>query len=413
MFSNTVRLYRLCGRPPFVNGGFSYSGPLNDELRDVINSIQNALPADRYGEFDESVETNSSNVTFEFRIFGRDGAAFYQNFREFVQSSSAALNKGKLVANFYIQEDDWTPSDGNTHDSYEKLIKACRLIKCLERLAVGNYVEEGASGINLFFALPAEDNKPPRAVLFPIRVDAEILSHDLLHLRLLESLTDPRYEEKMHFSERKMIFRTALADLIEDCDNQDARFTHLVLHWQTLLKNYMKNLNTYVHGYSFDKIRLEIARAQIEFGSKLSGVLGDIAGKLLALPLSLAGLVALHKSGGAIEFICIAAGLVSITPLLRLVLKNQELQIGQLKNSFNIVFDQLNKKKEVFPKALRAVLDETISGVKKREELLEKSFRFFRFMTWGPVVGVVAISVIRNYEAIRAFTTYMLRTYGC
>lgn len=413
MFSRVIDLYRLCGRPSLENGGFSYSGPVNQQMREAIEQLQNASHGDRYGSFDDVVDFNSSDVNFEFRIFGRDGVAFYKDFPDFIQSSSASLNKGKLVSNFYIQDQDWAPSDRVTHEAYEKLIKVCCLIKCLERLAVGNYVEEGAAGLNLFFALPAESNKPPRAILFPIRVDADVLAYELIHLKLLESLIDPRYEAKVHFDERKMIFRTALADLIEDCADENKRLTYLLSNWSTLLKNYMKNLNTYVHGYSFDKIRIEIARAQIEFGSKLSGVLGDIAGKLLALPLSLAGLVALYKAGGAVEFICIAAGLISITPLLRLVLNNQELQIAQLKSSFNIVFEQLTKKKDVFPKSLRAVFEETVSGVEQREVLLAKSFRFFRYMTWGPVIGVIFILLMKNADAIRDFVMYLLRTYGC
>lgn len=69
-----------------------------------------------------------------------------------------------------------------------------------------------------------------------------------------------------------------------------------------------------------------MAQAEIDYGTKLSGVLGDIAGKMLALPISLAGLVALEKTTSKFEGFILILGLAVVLVVLLAILHNQMLQ---------------------------------------------------------------------------------------
>src|SRR3546814_6367176 len=62
-----------------------------------------------------------------------------------------------------------------------------------------------------------------------------------------------------------------------------------------VLEKYGFDVDCYISNFSFEKIRLEIAQMELDFSSRLSSVMGDSAGKFLALPLPIAVLAAIYK----------------------------------------------------------------------------------------------------------------------
>src|SRR3546814_7318158 len=88
------------------------------------------------------------------------------------------------------------------------------------------------------------------------------------------------------------LFRSALAS--------ENAFTYLAANWPDVLEKYGFDVDCYISNFSFEKIRLEIAQMALDFSSRLSSVMGDSAGKFLALPLPIAVLAAIYKIHGIV-----------------------------------------------------------------------------------------------------------------
>ncbi|MEF9672871.1 hypothetical protein QNM99_13940 [Pseudomonas sp. PCH446] len=93
---------------------------------------------------------------------------------------------------------------------------------------------------------------------------------------------------------------------------------------------------------------------------------GDIAGKMLALPVSLAALVALHNTKSRFEAFILIVGLGIVAVVLLAILHNQRLQVERLLHSFNVIFDDFKGKIKTYPGKLQMLLKITIDQVERQ-----------------------------------------------
>jgi hypothetical protein len=273
-------------------------------------------------------------------------------------------------------------------------------------LAIGVDKDSNPDGYNLFFALPPDGTKPPRTFLLHTQVDVKVLDYELNHLSLLEEILNRKNENKAHLSERKLMFRMAVASVIEKFENEPSLLLVIVREWREVLSTYRANLQTYVYNFSFERVRREVAQAEIDYGTKLSGVLGDIAGKMLALPISLAGLVALEKTTSRFEGFIIVIGLAVVSVVLLAVLQNQMLQVERLLHSFNVIFDDFKEKIKTYPPKLQALLRITIDQIERQGKTLISTFRLLKVLSLLPVVGALILALIKYWDDfLRLFMT--------
>lgn len=262
-------------------------------------------------------------------------------------------------------------------------------------LAIGVDKDSSPDTYNLFFALPPDGAKPPRTFLLPTTVDDHVIGHELRHLSLLEEILNRKNENKAHLSERKLMMRMAIASIIEKFESEQNQFFIVVREWNDILATYRANLQTYVYSFSFEKARRELAQAEIEYGTKLSGVLGDIAGKMLALPISFAGWVALNSSTSYFERFVLVFGLIVVSLILLTILHNQALQTNRLLHSFNVVFDDFKDKIKTYPPKLQRLLKTTIEQVDMQGRTLRRTFLLLQGLSMLPGAGATLLVMIK------------------
>lgn len=319
MFSNVVALYRTLGAPTIEDGVIRYEGRPTPDIIGALRMCDD-LPA-AYGKFEHCSE-EADSLDIEFRLPSNESGRFYANLGEFV-AGNGSLGKGQFPSNVYIVELSWADSDDTEPSAIKALRRVCRMIELLALLAIGVDKDSSPDGYNLFFALPPDGAKPPRTFLLPTQVDVKVLDYELNHLSLLEEILNRKNENKAHLSERKLMIRMAVASVIEKFESEPNLFLVIVREWREVLATYRANLQTYVYSFSFERARREVAQAEIDYGTKLSGVLGDIAGKMLALPISLAGLVVLEKTTSKFEGFILVLGLAVVSVVLLAILHNQ------------------------------------------------------------------------------------------
>lgn len=394
MFSNVVALYRAIGAATIEDGVIRYEGM---PTPDIIGALRmcDGLPA-AYGKFEHCSE-EADSLDIEFRLPSNESGRFYANLGEFV-ARNGSLGKGQFPSNVYIVELCWADSDDIEPPTIKALRRVCRLIELLALLAIGVDKDSSQDGFNLFFALPPDGAKPPRTFLLPTQVDIKVLDYELNHLSLLEEILNRKNENKAHLSERKLMIRMAVASVIEKFESEPNLFLVIVREWREVLATYRANLQTYVYSFSFERARREVAQAEIDYGTKLSGVLGDIAGKMLALPISLAGLVVLEKTTSKFEGFILVLGLAVVSVVLLAILHNQMLQTERLLHSFNVIFDDFKDKIKTYPPKLQGLLRITIDQVDKQGRTLTRTFRLLKGLSLLPIVGALLLAAIKYWD---------------
>ncbi|MDR2306018.1 MAG: hypothetical protein LBE53_02305 [Paucimonas sp.] len=396
MFSNVVALYRAMGAPAIEDGVVSYNGLPTPDITVALQACSNLQP--EFGKIQHYEIVEGGAVEIELRLPTNESGRFYTNVNDLARNGS--LGKGQFPQNVYVVDLDWADFDGCEPAQIKELRRVCRLIELLALLAIGVDKESSPDTYNLFFALPPDGAKPPRTFLLPTLVDENVLGHELRHLSLLEEILNRKNENKAHLSERKLMARMAIASVIEKFESEPNHFLIVVREWKEVLATYRANLQIYVYSFSFEKVRRELAQAEIDYGTKLSGVLGDIAGKMLALPISLAGWVALNKSTSVFEGFVLVLGLIIVSLVLFAILHNQTLQTNRLLHSFNVVFDDFKDKIKTYPPRLQGLLKITIEQVETQGRTLRRTFLLLQGLALLPGAGSLLLALIKYRDSL-------------
>lgn len=393
MFSLIVELYRAVGRPVISGDEFVFLGRATESLVSLVSRVESLDPA--YGSF-RYISSEGENLEFTFGLPSNDKGRFFSNIDEMIQGVGS-LGRGCLPGSVYVVDLDWASYEPPSTDKLKVLGDICALVLSLKELALG-VSESGVESdrLRLFFATPYDQGQSSKTFFVETKVVAAMLDGRLRHVSLLENIVKEDRRSKSHAVERKMIFRMALADLVDrfgDCDV----FGLVVSKWDELLRLYRANLYAYVNRFAFDKVRREVAQAELEYASKLSAVLGDVAGKVLALPVSLVGLVVLNKSSSYFDMVVYAVGLMVVTLVMRTVLYNQKLQVLRLEHSFASVFSGFKEKKETYPSKIREVISKTDEQISVQVSSLKKTFWLLNLVALMPLVGVLAVLLTQYY----------------
>jgi hypothetical protein len=382
MFSLVVQLYRALGRPPVVGGVFEFEGIVSPETIMLIASVAELPP--RFGTF-LNQESAGNHVELEFSLPASEYGRFHISVDSFI-SVSPSLEWGHLPNDFYILDLDFFSRDETRPEIIQKLADLCEFILLITKLSIDpppQYVQPNSN--RLTFILVANEKIPAKTFSIITKFTAKILALDIRHMNLLRALLSEEKKNHIHVEERRSIMRLAIAETIDELADGENLFELLLGQWSNVLSRYRHNVLAFVNQFSFEKIRKEIANAQIEYATKLSGVLGDVAGKLLALPLSFAGLLLLRNVQETDEFIIYALGLLVASGTAIGILINQWVQVKRLEDSFKIVFSQYDEK---LPAKLKAPILATRASLDKQRKILSRTFVIFGLFALIPVLGV-------------------------
>ena len=379
MFDQIIALYRGLGRPPIEGGRYLFKGKIDDRVRPLL-AVLNDLP-ERYGKA-ERYPAAADYLDLEFSFPANEYGGMHEDIEAFLRNSPS-LNVGLIPSAFYVFDIDYCSGDPVKPEVLQRLDECCEFIRLLGKLAMDHSAEVAEPTERLVFVLSADGKAPSQTLTLRVKVAPKLLAMRIAHLSLLRALVNPSNTDRRspHIEERRMILQSAIAEVLASAGSAQA-FEFLVLNWNRVLSIYRHNLRAFLCEYSFDKVRKEIASTEIEYATKLSGVLGDVAGKLLGLPIAAGGGVLLVKASSVSEFVIVAAGLITVSVIFLLVIWNQWLQFRRLGDTSSFIFQQYESKLTTYPMKLREPI---IQG----RGLLLKQARFLKQTLF--VVGGIAI----------------------
>jgi hypothetical protein len=394
MFAELVKLYRQIQRPLGVSGRIEFDGESTPELLTSLHLLQNA--PDHLVTFD-SLEVKDGTVSFELRLPSNEAGKFYANIPDFVRRSPS-LGRGIFPKNFYVYDIDYSSTDEVAPQPIVNLAECCEFIRLLRVLAIqtDDATNVGAEG-RLIFVLAADGKSPSKTLTVRTTVDERCVDVRIPHLNLLRALLSDDRKNQIHIEERRSIMRLAIADTL--ANKEDDLFYELIRQWSSVLLKYRHNFLAFINQYSFEKVRKEIATAEVEHATKLSSVLGDIAGKLLALPVTLAGVILLRNAANNFDFSVLAIGLGTISLVFAGILVNQWLQVERLRESFNLIFGQYTDKISTYPQKLRVPVLKAQEVARRQQRVLQITFAIFTILAFVPIVAVIVV-IIERYALL-------------
>jgi hypothetical protein len=386
MFASVLKLYRELGRPQVTDEStYSYDGPIGPGIDALIRDCERL--DQRFGEV-EVLRLTAETAQIEVSLPRGDVGKFYTDAKKLLVSAPS-IASGVLPANFYLITEDYLPGDDQKPADVKAVESLTAFIKLLTDFAEDSHGLSTGGQQRLLFVLPPDGRVPQKTIVVPIILEAAALENQLNHFSILESLVNSANEKKLHIEERRLVMKVAIGDVLAGADPDANKLTYLVKNWQEVLKKYRYNFQAYINKFAFDEVRKKIADAEIEYASKLGGVLGDIAGKLLALPVSLLALIALEQVNSDFAFWIGCLALFVVTAIYIAVLHNQKLQVTRLKASFDLAFSPFFSKIDTYPKVLRDALSQRESGVEKQVTTLNLTFYLFYFIAVLPAIGAV------------------------
>lgn len=391
MFDVVVQLYRESGSPKLDGDGgvFSYTGTPSATLLETYRKAQ-SLPGylGTFLEDDEGDET----LSFRWSLAESNNNRIYEDVSDFV-GRTPSLSRGEIPSDYYIGSIQYRAGD-EIKDRGLTLVESCReLIGLLATLSDHRLQDTVVSGAAvLTFIAPADVGKAPKTIRLTTHISKGILKLSTPELGVLKELLSDNVKLQLHIEERKSIFRIAVSEVLRSGKQGVDAFEGLIQSWPDVLNKYRHDLDCYVYGFSFDKLRREIATAELEYTTKLGGVLKDFSGKLYGLPISFAALIPLATPKIMAEVLLIIGGMVFLSLIISSVVWNQRIEMERIKNSYTTVFNQFNNKISDYPAELQQSLNSAKTGIEKQRKLLSRTLVISYFLSWlPPAAGIVVM----------------------
>ena len=300
---------------------------------------------------------------------------FYDTVDEFVRA-----NLGKLPAkSFYIAENAYASDSGSTVPAMIQFKDVARFIAILTKLA--DFVQSGTgkNTVLIFFQ--------KKKLNIPLIMGGE----QLRSLSFLDDL-ETQFEKAHDNTERKTIFKTELVASLSEIPENEV-FAKLLADADEIYQRYLQSHLLYLEKFSYQDLKAEIDKDQLDYTKKIYGTVNDIQAKLIAVPAAFLLIFAQFDFTGVQFFknILILVGAVLFSILIDLLLRNQ---FGVLK----YVRTEIEHLKTTLKnKDTQVDLSEFITSFANLEPVMnqQRSYLwFFRIVTWlVPVATVIMLLV--------------------
>lgn len=392
MFKLYVEIYRALGSPSFEDGEtLSVHCPLNPELLLAIKNYESCGQKFREIDFDFHED---GTVEFDFKITSFVTGAIFRDMDHFMENTPSIL-KGEFRNNFYIVSLDYffenkeESKESKEPEEIRKVRKLTEFIKYLrEFVALSIDKDQAMQGNKIFFLKPSDGKSPQKAATLKIRINPDILNYSLNGFSILKALTNPEHKEKKtQVEERILLMNTAIAQVIDECEDDDADFDYLVKNWGKVNKKYLHDLHAYVSTFSFDAVKKKISDGLIESTTKINNSIGEVATKLLAIPASLGALIVVGGSTSTVAFIFGIIGVIVASLIILRTIWHYQKQIENLANSFDFNMRESTKAKKTFSRAIQEEIKRINDSHERQKEAIGFSFSFYYLVALLPIFG--------------------------
>ena len=384
MFDQIVSLYRLLDKPQFDEGYcFVAEVDKSPELIDLLDAVGQLDPS--FGIF--TYRDKGAKIRVEGELPQNSDGHFFSSIEDFIDRT-LSLRRGIFRENFYIVDLDYLSNDEDVPDKIIRIKKITEFIWCLrEFVAISIDREQSMNGDRIFFLKPSDGKSPQKAAALKINLTPGVIAHNLGSFKILATLKDALRREKTQIEERILLMNTAIAQIIDECEDDDADFEYLVENWGKVNKKYLHDLHAYVSAFSFDTVKKKISDGLIESTTKINNAIGEVATKLLAIPASLGALIIVSNSSSVAGFVVGILGVIVASLIILRTIWHYKNQVQNLADSFSFNMKEATKAKKTFSRSIQEEINRIDGFEKKQKETIEFTFLFYYMVAMLPIIG--------------------------
>lgn len=158
---------------------------------------------------------------------------------------------------------------------------------------------------------------------------------------------------------------------------------------------YELNAECYVQKFSFEKLRGDVARIELDYATRMAAVLGESSGKMLALPLSIGGLAAVWLAGDVWSASGLCLGMLLVSLLLSGILHNQRLASKRVEAGFNLSISDVQSSSSKHPAALQTAINSAKAGFAQQLAFLRKVHLVIHPLAWLPTLIALGMVILK------------------
>lgn len=399
MFKLYVDIYRAIGSPSFEDGQTLYvSVPLTGELKELIDRYQ--ASAEKFGNVDFDY-IDGNNVEVEFTVVQYVKGAIFRDVTHFIENT-ASIKKGNFRNNFYIKSLNYLSGDDYVPNEIARINKITDFIRCLREFAsLSMDKEQSMEGERIFFLKPSDGKSSQKAATLKINLTDAIFNYQLEGFIILKALANSDHKEKKsHVEERILLMNNAIAQTLDECEDDDADLEYLVKNWGKINKKYLHDLHAYLTSFSFDAAKKKISDGLIESTTKINNSLGELGTKLFASPALMAALLVIKDSESDVSFYIGILGIVVTSLIIFRSISHYKSQVENLLASFTFNLQEFSKPKKSFSGIVKKEI-ERISCFKCAEEKrISRTLCLYKLSAIIPILVGLYLIFDRNSDAL-------------
>ncbi len=395
-----VNLYRLIGKPKIsTDNRFEAIITSDNEIACAINFCIE-LPA-KFGRFEELLVNGDElrdgqkiivgqKLSISWALPTSGTPPIYKSFEELL-SLRKTIFKGESIECFYVADEDLLVDSSSDDSKANILNQICELISLLSKVAHYHDEKSRADTFRLVYVTNINSENGFHPVLLETKFDKNDLEIEPIDLTALKEIIHASEFSQSHSEEKLSMFRLCLAEMIELTPSNCNTFSFLLGNWSELIQSYKKSFDVYLSGFSFSKVRNELAKSEVEIANSLSKVLGDVTGKLFSIPISFAALLTMSKLKTIEENLMFVIGTILVSLIISGLTRTQLLLKKNIDAGGKLIFSQFEQNGADYPNDLKTCLSDARTTISKQSRLLGTALHGARVVGW--LISIIAVAI--------------------
>jgi hypothetical protein len=353
----------------------------------------------------DELPTQVLTIGYTFVLPADSEDKFYSSLSALIDSANC-VSKGKLPSSFYLVDSDFYNIDGEHNAEIALLGSICQLIRDLVELAHYHDVRQSLTDCHNLVFLNSSDKGENSTFVLKTKITPELLDSAPIDSSILRFLISNDSGDDPHFFAKKGIFLSSMSEFLSGLSDPEKAFSKLVKEWEGFLYTYKNNLETYLSGFAFHKAKREVAEAEVEIASQFSKLVGDITGKLFAIPISFAAVIVFSKATELLDKALVFIGLLLSSYIIYGVVSNQKRQLDRITHAKNTVLGSFEGNTNIYPTDLSKAISDMRENLDNNERKLKNTLNSFMFLAWVPVIIVLCFFFLPHDSLDYAITLF-------
>lgn len=241
----------------------------------------------------------------------------WQNLRDMLTwQDGTFLNR--LPAEFYLVDEDHSSAEPATKPEVAAYQRIPKFLAFLQETSDARYE---IADRDTFVIVTGKKISVP--VLYTVDDLASMPAEPLIDHATAVVLSAPQKPEKLELLKR-VVVRT-LQDI-----GQEQRFARLLISFAHVVSAFEADRDHYMSEFSFEKLRESFERKKLDYVLKIDAAVGDLVGKVLAIPIGQAVIVSQYTQGANFANFALLAGAISFTAIGALVFYSHHSTLNEL-----------------------------------------------------------------------------------